>query len=106
MIPHLLYFISLARIFHGLTNTTDYSFNPSLSNAQASQGGIVSEEECDESFGDGSTKSVLHKILDDGYDKTIVPSKNGALVSVEVALQTFSDISESSASFTADILLR
>uniref|UniRef100_A0A914RKU1 Uncharacterized protein n=1 Tax=Parascaris equorum TaxID=6256 RepID=A0A914RKU1_PAREQ len=89
-----------------MTNTTDYAFNPSSTNAQASEGGVASEEECEESFGDGSMKSVLHKILGDGYDKTIVPSKNGALVSVEVALQTFSDISESSASFTADILLR
>ncbi|KHN77702.1 Ligand-gated ion channel 50 [Toxocara canis] len=61
------------------------------------------EQECGESLG-GSTKSVLHKILNDDYDKTIVPNKNGTLVSIEVALQTFSDISEISASFTADIL--
>nr|AXS78261.1 Ligand-gated ion channel 50 [Anisakis simplex] len=54
---------------------------------------------------DGATDSVLHKILNDNYDKTIVPNRDGALVSIEVALQTFSDISESSASFTADILL-
>ncbi|VDK54451.1 unnamed protein product [Anisakis simplex] len=130
MLPHLLYFISLTRLFDNSANGTDFEHgiqSPSFLPKSPPEHGISAAALNYESFAvesdrsrdgtgrtgcngsgheDGATDSVLHKILNDNYDKTIVPNRDGALVSIEVALQTFSDISESSASFTADILLR
>ena len=49
---------------------------------------------------------ILKTLLNDYYDPQLVPNPKGVLVSIELALQTFYDISETSASFTADVLLR
>ena len=49
---------------------------------------------------------ILRSILNEHYDPQLVPNPHGVVVSVELALQTFYDISETSASFTADVLLR
>uniref|UniRef100_A0AC35FGN5 Uncharacterized protein n=1 Tax=Panagrolaimus sp. PS1159 TaxID=55785 RepID=A0AC35FGN5_9BILA len=48
---------------------------------------------------------ILRSILNEHYDPQLVPNPKGVVVSVELALQTFYDISETSASFTADVLL-
>lgn len=52
------------------------------------------------------TQWILKAILNDQYDAQLVPEPEGVTVTIELVLQTFYDISESSASFTADVLLR
>uniref|UniRef100_A0A7E4VM37 Neur_chan_LBD domain-containing protein n=1 Tax=Panagrellus redivivus TaxID=6233 RepID=A0A7E4VM37_PANRE len=51
------------------------------------------------------SQQILKNMLNEHYDAQLVPDSKGVLVSVELALQTFYDISEISASFTADVLL-
>ncbi|CAD5224322.1 unnamed protein product [Bursaphelenchus okinawaensis] len=48
---------------------------------------------------------VVKTVLNLNYDKHLAPDPNGVTVSIELALQTFYDISETSASFTADVLM-
>uniref|UniRef100_A0A915P783 Neurotransmitter-gated ion-channel ligand-binding domain-containing protein n=1 Tax=Meloidogyne floridensis TaxID=298350 RepID=A0A915P783_9BILA len=52
------------------------------------------------------SSQILNNIFrDDLYDKHLTPDPLGVNVSIELALQTFYDISELSASFTADVLM-
>jgi hypothetical protein len=45
-------------------------------------------------------------VLNDQYDKHLSPSPDGVNVDIELALQTFYNVDERSASFTADVLMR
>ncbi|KAF7633464.1 hypothetical protein Mgra_00007153 [Meloidogyne graminicola] len=52
------------------------------------------------------SSQILNNIFrEDLYDKHLMPDPNGVNVSIELALQTFYDVSELSASFTADVLM-
>ncbi|KAL7075456.1 hypothetical protein ACQ4LE_005419, partial [Meloidogyne hapla] len=52
------------------------------------------------------SSQILNNIFrDDLYDKHLTPDPQGVNVSIELALQTFYDVSELSASFTADVLM-
>ena len=52
------------------------------------------------------SKAVLYAVLNEDYDMYLMPDKKGANVTIELALQTVSEISEITASYTVDILLR
>jgi len=52
-----------------------------------------------------SQRIINSLIVDTNYDKHLTPNPEGVTVSIELALQTFYDISETSASFTADVLM-
>lgn len=52
------------------------------------------------------SKNVLHTLINENYDKYLIPGRGGANVTMELVVQTVSEISEISASFTADLLLR
>ncbi|KAH7727676.1 Protein LGC-54 [Aphelenchoides avenae] len=51
------------------------------------------------------SQEILKIIFNASYDKHLPPDPKGVTVSIELALQTFYDISETSASFTADVLM-
>ncbi|KAI6200102.1 Ligand-gated ion channel 50 [Aphelenchoides besseyi] len=51
------------------------------------------------------SRRVVQIILGPSYDKFVAPSPLGVVVSVELALQSFYDVSEMSATFTADVLM-
>lgn len=52
------------------------------------------------------SKNVLHTLINENYDKYLIPGRGGANVTMELVVQTVSEISEITASFTSDILLR
>ncbi|KAI6207306.1 Cation transporter family protein [Aphelenchoides fujianensis] len=49
--------------------------------------------------------TIVRTVLGGNYDKHLAPDANGVTVSIELAVQTFYDVSEMSASFTADVLM-
>lgn len=49
---------------------------------------------------------VLRTILDESYNKNILPMKGGVNVLVEFVIQTIAEISEITGSFTSDVLFR
>ncbi|KAI6227452.1 Ligand-gated ion channel 50 [Aphelenchoides fujianensis] len=49
--------------------------------------------------------TIVRTVLGGDYDKHLAPDANGVTVSIELAVQTFYDVSEMSASFTADVLM-
>lgn len=82
---------------------TDPNTKSCVACAQFSDGLFV----CDD-LEDINVKSqeILKIIFNASYDKHLPPDPKGVTVSIELALQTFYDISETSASFTADVLMR
>lgn len=67
---------------------------------------IQQNDECNLEVISIHSQKIVNLIFNDNYDKTLLPDPNGVTVSIELALQTFYDISENSASFTADVLMR
>lgn len=67
---------------------------------------IWQDDECNLEVIATHSQRVIKLIFNDDYDKHLTPDPNGVTVSIELALQTFYDISENSASFTADVLMR
>lgn len=52
------------------------------------------------------SQKIVKTVLGDNYDKHLAPDPNGVTVNIELALQTFYNVDERSASFTADVLMR
>ncbi|KAL3109954.1 hypothetical protein niasHT_017327 [Heterodera trifolii] len=62
--------------------------------------------ECSPEFVADRSAHILNQIFHPNrYDKHLIPEPNGVTVAIELALQTFYDVSETSASFTADVLM-
>uniref|UniRef100_A0A914N0W3 Uncharacterized protein n=1 Tax=Meloidogyne incognita TaxID=6306 RepID=A0A914N0W3_MELIC len=69
-------------------------------------GSLNYKKECTPELIALQSSQILNNIFrDDLYDKHLTPDPLGVNVSIELALQTFYDISELSASFTADVLM-
>ncbi|KAI6189662.1 Cation transporter family protein [Aphelenchoides bicaudatus] len=51
------------------------------------------------------SQKIVRTVLSDNYDKHLAPDPDGVTVNIELALQTFYNVDERSASFTADVLL-
>lgn len=60
-------------------------------------------QQCNNDGADLLSKTVLEKILKN-YDKDLVPMSNGVDVETELVVQDIYDVSEITASFTADLL--
>uniref|UniRef100_A0A0K0ER24 Ligand-gated ion channel 50 n=1 Tax=Strongyloides stercoralis TaxID=6248 RepID=A0A0K0ER24_STRER len=60
---------------------------------------------CNEDNVDVISIEILRSLFNINYDKQILPKKRGVDVTIELALQNFNDVDESTGSFTADILL-
>jgi hypothetical protein len=51
------------------------------------------------------SKTIIRTVLSGDYDKHLAPDPHGVVVNIELALQTFYNIDERAASFTADVLM-
>uniref|UniRef100_A0A914HJT2 Uncharacterized protein n=1 Tax=Globodera rostochiensis TaxID=31243 RepID=A0A914HJT2_GLORO len=64
------------------------------------------EYDCTPEFIADQAARILSQIFrPESYDKHLIPDPNGVTVAIELAVQTFYDVSETSASFTADVLM-
>ncbi|KAE9554527.1 hypothetical protein FO519_002283 [Halicephalobus sp. NKZ332] len=100
ILPNLL---NVAQIVSIVTNSTTPGLPPTAH--ITNPGGIVDPDHPDCKNIDITSQSqwILKTLLSD-YDPQLVPDPKGVVVAIELALQTFYDISETSASFTADVL--
>uniref|UniRef100_A0A0N5BNG5 Ligand-gated ion channel 50 n=1 Tax=Strongyloides papillosus TaxID=174720 RepID=A0A0N5BNG5_STREA len=64
----------------------------------------LSPDNCNEDNVDVISIEILRSLFSIHYDKQILPKKRGVDVIIELALQNFNDVDESTGSFTADIL--
>uniref|UniRef100_A0AC35TSJ1 Acyl-coenzyme A oxidase n=1 Tax=Rhabditophanes sp. KR3021 TaxID=114890 RepID=A0AC35TSJ1_9BILA len=103
---------SHSKYFGPLTRGEDPAqINRRLNNLFASSNYIpdekpnLSPEACNEENVDAVSVEILRTLFNENYDKQILPNKKGVDVNIELALQNFNDVSEKSASFTADVLL-
>lgn len=74
----------------------------------SSHGDFSYYDYCEELEPENETLShmVLRTILNDSYNKNILPSKQGVNVVLEFVIQTIAEISEITGSFTSDVLFR
>ncbi|KAI1720517.1 neurotransmitter-gated ion-channel ligand binding domain-containing protein [Ditylenchus destructor] len=111
VLPNLINVAQIVNIFSNSTQQggNDYILNPDITsipvlNANVNAGAWP--EECNLDTISVHSQRIINRVLfDPNYDKHLTPDPKGVTVSIELALQTFYDISESSASFTADVLM-
>lgn len=108
ILPSLLNIAQIVSLFNVTSSSdlVDYDLHPSHNYTLSPPPTFVPDQSCTIDNVAQQSQLVVKTVLNENYDKHLAPDPNGVTVSIELALQTFYDISETSASFTADVLMR